>query len=305
MLPYRSPRMLAFVAPATEGRALWRTLSGVLLTIFAFLALASGSIAVVLFVGEAIQLGLGYKLILQMQSGQGAVATLMQLALIAAITPVLWLSLRLFHKRPLSSLFGPTGNINWRYFCVAALIVILISGPDFLLSGLFGQLIPAMSLGAWLPWVLPATAILFLQVLAEELFFRGYLLQQLGARFKSRWIWWVLPAALFGLLHYNPSGFGDGPAIIVVLTTFFMGLVLADVTARFGNLGPALGMHFANNFVVLLIVGVPQQLSGLSLYLRDLPSTQPDELFSALVASMGLMIVLYFIYLLIMRRRGL
>ena len=42
---------------------------------------------------------------------------------------------------------------------------------------------------------------------------------------------------------------------------------LADLTARAGTLGPAIAVHFVNNASPFLLVSLPDDLSGLSLYL--------------------------------------
>ena len=64
------------------------------------------------------------------------------------------------------------------------------------------------------------------QISAEELAFRGYLMQGLAARFRARAVWWGLPALLFGLMHWNPATFGPN-AWLVVLTAGLIGLILA------------------------------------------------------------------------------
>ncbi len=53
----------------------------------------------------------------------------------------------------------------------------------------------------------PCSACL-IQTGAEELVFRGYLQQQLAARFASPLIWMVLPALIFGAVHYDPATAG-------------------------------------------------------------------------------------------------
>ena len=117
---------------------------------------------------------------------------------------------------------------------------------------------------AWLPLALPA---ILVQTAAEELAFRGYLMQGLAARFRSPLVWWLLPALLFGAAALEPgrvrrrtpgSSCSPPPSI---------GLVLADVTARTGNLSAAIGLHFANNVIALLVVALPSPLAGLSLWL--------------------------------------
>ena len=44
------------------------------------------------------------------------------------------------------------------------------------------------------------------------------------------------------------------------------GLAAADLTARTGNLGAAVGLHFANNASAVLMVGIKGNLGGLALY---------------------------------------
>ena len=114
--------------------------------------------------------------------------------------------------------------------------------------------------------------LLLVQTAAEELAFRGYLMQSLAARFASRWVWLLLPALLFGALHWNPAEFGAN-AWLVALSTTVVGLVLADVTAKTGNLSAAIGLHFANNVTSLLVVSLPGPLAGLSLWVA--PPTPP------------------------------
>ena len=68
------------------------------------------------------------------------------------------------------------------------------------------------TLAAWaarLPLALPA---ILVQSAAEELAFRGFLMQSLAARFRSALVWWLLPAALFGALHWNPAELGPNAA---------------------------------------------------------------------------------------------
>ena len=83
----------------------------------------------------------------------------------------------------------------------------------------------------------------------------------------------------------------------------FVGLILADVTARFGSLAPAMGLHFTNN-AAMLFVGAKGDLSGLSLYTSevDLKSTETG---AGMMIYLGVMMVCYLIFMLIMRRRRL
>jgi hypothetical protein len=54
---------------------------------------------------------------------------------------------------------------------------------------------------------------------------------------------------------------------LVVIWAGLFGAAMADLTARAGNLGPAIAVHFINNVMALLIVALPDQLGGAALYL--------------------------------------
>ena len=127
-------------------------------------------------------------------------------------------------------------------------------------------------------------------------------MQQLAARFHSRWVWWVLPAVLFGALHYNPLVYGDN-TWLVIISAVLSGLIFGDITARSGDLSIALGLHFANNLTVILLLGVPGQLSSLSFYLQKLNVRDVDVMRLEILTSAGVMLAVYFVYLLVMRGR--
>ena len=303
MFPHFSPAFQRFVEPAQERAQIWRTILGFAL-IFGFFLLVAAILGVTsALLGEFIEPGLGVGLMNQIEEGRTIFATFASLALIATMIPGLWLVLRFLHKRKLRTLLGPTGKINWRLWRGAAAIILILAAIDVTTTFFSTDVIQQMPLIKWLTFLAPALVLLFLQTTAEELIFRGYLQQQLAARFKSRWMWWVLPSAIFGLAHLNPTLFGANAWIVVAITTL-TGLILADVTARFGSLSPAMGLHFANNLVVMLFMNSPGQLSGMSFYLynADMKSAQMQI---ALLISLASMLIGYGIFMLIMRRRRL
>ena len=124
---------------------------------------------------------------------------------------------------------------------------------------------PHLAIGTWLT-LLPITLVLLMvQVGAEELVFRGYLQSQLAALNAPTFVWILLPSVAFGLLHYDPTTTGD-LAPWIVLWAIFFGVAAADLTARYGTLGPAIAMHFMNNFAAITLMGVKDNLGGLNLY---------------------------------------
>jgi hypothetical protein len=171
------------------------------------------------------------------------------------------------HRRGPGTLFGP-----FRDWLRGFLVTLGVLAPVYaVLIGLsigFDQPVPNLPLGRWLA-LLPLTVLfLLIQTGAEELLFRGYLMQQLAVRFRARWVWMWLPAVVFMLLHWNPEAGANLPLVLLSALTF--GLVAADLTERTGNLGAAMGLHFGNNFVGLAVVSISNTITGLALYVTSL-----------------------------------
>ena len=212
------------------------------------------------------------------------IATLWGLAFGAiAVTPLL-------HKRSAWTLFGP-----WRRMRRHFLLATLACGGVLALSAIipFGYTpVPNLDLGLWLNFLPLSLVIILGQSGAEELFFRGYLQQQLAARFASPLAWMVLPSALFAMAHYDPA---SSPTVswLVVAATGLFGLCAADLTARTGSIGAAWGFHFANNVVAILILSLDGTLSGLSLYVTPFGPEAADTLGPLLLRDMATTLVIW------------
>jgi uncharacterized protein len=180
---------------------------------------------------------------------------------------VVYVSRRL-HGRGFASLIGPSALalrdlLRVSLFLGAMVLVLEFMTPDpDLLS--YAEMRP---LPQWLALLPLALAALLIQTGAEELFYRGYVQQQLAARFTQTWVWMVLPSLLFASAHYRP----DLPpieALQYLIWAFFFGLAAADLTARSGTLGPAIGFHLVNNAMAFLMYGEAGAVdSGLALFL--------------------------------------
>ncbi|MEL7099187.1 MAG: type II CAAX endopeptidase family protein [Pseudomonadota bacterium] len=189
-------------------------------------------------------------------------------AAVIAVTLVL-------HGRSLWSLIGAPrawiGQFVIALFAAVALSVVLTVLPPY---GFGEALSQALALPTWLLLLPVSLLAVFVQTSAEELLFRGYLQQQLAARFASPLVWMGVPSVLFALGHYAPDMAGDN-AVMVAIWAGVFGLLMADLTARTGSLGPAMAIHFLNNALAMLITSVPDDLSGLALY--HLPFGMEDE----------------------------
>lgn len=248
----------AMVAPARAGAELWRTGLGVLIIGVVYV------IALVQFVTALAAIDRARGLYDQFVLADTPLGVLLNLGsfVFMALGPVL--VCRLLHGRPWQTLIGPPGQATWDFLLSVRAVAILMAVLWVLLPAP-GTLQPGLPPGRWL-LLLPLTALaLFVQIGAEEILFRGYLQSQLAARFRSPLVWMVLPSALFALGHYVPDEYGDN-ALLVVAFTFVFGLAAADLTARTGSLGAAMGLHFANNLMAIGIVSFPGHFSGLALF---------------------------------------
>ena len=257
MLPRHPPPFDAYVAPARRRPQLWRLGVGIALIVAVNFALSA-----VVFVGLAqTRWGAGLQ---EEVLGETPAVMVFLLFSFLGLAGGSWAAARLLHGRGLRSLIGH-GPTALRHFVAGAGVVGLVHLGALAIVGPGLDLERALAPGLWLMWLPLALLGLAVQTGAEELAFRGYLQQQLAARFASPLVWAGLPSVLFGLLHYDPGTMGANVWLVVGLTGVF-GLMAADLTARSGTLGLAWGLHFANNFVALLVISPGGELSGLALF---------------------------------------
>ena len=154
-----------------------------------------------------------------------------------------------------------------------------------------------LSFVLWLTLLPISVLFILIQVSAEELVFRGYIQSQLAALGAPRIIWILIPSILFGLLHYNPSAMNE-LAPWTALWAVGFGVLAADLTARNGTLGPAIALHFTNNFMALVVLGLEDFLGGLSLYVYPFSSTDTTELVSRMPnEAIGILVAYLFVRL--------
>jgi membrane protease YdiL (CAAX protease family) len=285
--PRLTPALDAFVAPARARPALWRTLCGCLLAARLWLLAVAATLPLAARTG-----GLGAPL-----------SVIVYLGSFAALAAGVALAARLLQARSPATLLGP-GGFRPRAFLAGLAVIALIAVPTAAALALLAppeRQLPLRAWAAWLPLALPA---ILVQSAAEELAFRSFLMQSLAARFRSPLAWWLLPSALFGALHWNPAELG-GNAGLGVLATTTVGLALADVTARTGNLSAAIGLHFANNAMAMLVVALPSPVSGLALFLSGVDAADTAAVRQLMLADLAATLLAWAAWRLLLARRRL
>jgi len=251
---------------------LWRLFLGIVVILIGWL-----SWTILLFIVFVLfKLGSG----LGIQESLGAMRTFIessspasvtfQLATFIGVWPAAWLVLKLLHGQSFATLFSPEGGVRWGDFGRG---LVLAAGFWFI-SMLIGAAIAGLPertdlpLTVWAAALAPLAAMVFLQASAEEIIFRGYILQQLAARWRSPLIWGLLPALLFGLAHYS-SGSKLGVGWEYVAVTLLFGVTAAALVWRTGSLAAAMGLHTGMNIVSLSATGLEGVVEGTQLYLYD------------------------------------
>jgi membrane protease YdiL (CAAX protease family) len=163
------------------------------------------------------------------------------------------LAVRFIHDRPVQTLITGEPRIRWNRIFVGGgiwfAIVALIATVESLLHP--GRYVLTFQPGELLVFVIFALVLIPIQTSAEEVFFRGYLLQWIGLRLKNKWVLSVLNGLLFFLPHTaNPEMAVD--STLVGLGYFVFGFVFTLVTVQDNGMELALGVHAANNLFIAL-----------------------------------------------------
>ena len=271
------PTIEAYVAPARTAPGAWRILLG-LLVIFALwmvgmVLVLLGWVIVDVVANPSVytdgNAGLDARLG-PLLAGADPASLLVVLASFIGFWFGIWLAVALVHEQPVRTIFAPSGRFlagDFLYGAVLALVMYAVTTIAVLV--LVGAPVRTdLALSEWAIYLIPLTVLVFFQAGAEELVFRGYLLQQIARRLSHPIFWAVLPSFGFGLLHFDPTLPHGGGYYYVAATTLF-GCVFAALVWRTGNLWAALGIHWANNVIVMIGAGIPDILDGMQLYAYD------------------------------------
>ena len=129
-----------------------------------------------------------------------------------------------------------------------------------------------------IPFLILSLIVLLLipiQTSAEEYFFRGYLIQNLGIITRNRWFPLILSSLLFGIIHgQNPEieKFGGVVFIFYIGSGLFAGIM----TLMDEGMELALGWHAANNMTIALLVTADWTALQTHSILKDI--SNPDSL---------------------------
>jgi len=234
------------VTPARPKAELWRTLIGFTMIVGFYLLFL-----LIVFAGLAMDTRITINPRVEIGAFLGG---------FLGATIAVWLVLRYLHRRSFVSMIGPF-RPALRHFALGAGVVFAVQVVSLLIWSVPFDAIVMRSFGAVLLTLPVLIVLVLIQTSAEEFVFRGYLMQQLAARFATPVVWLIVPQALFALLHYDPTTMG-GLAWPVVGIIFVYALLWADLTRISGIIGIACGWHFANNLLLFAWISPPDDLAA-------------------------------------------
>lgn len=291
-----------YLDAALEGKnEWWRYLIAVLVILFFWLVLGSipvvAAVAVVLTDDDPAT-GVG-------QFGLIGIDPLLNFILLmfsfVAFLAGIFIAVRFIHQRPVRSLVTPAPQIDWgrlgQGFGIWIGLAALIALVEAVLFPARYQL--TFQAARFLPFVPLVVLFIPMQTTAEELFFRGYVLQGFGRLTRNWFILAFLSGFLFMLPHLANPEVSAGPALLA-LFYFSLGAFLAIVTLKDNGLELALGVHAGNNlFTALLVNYEGSALPTPAIF----TATELDPLFN-LVASLAAMAVFYWLVFARRRKQG-
>jgi CAAX protease family protein len=277
-----------FIEPARAAPQLWRFALGIVLAAAIFLALSQMIFGTLfqMMKPESVR-----TILADGHSGQTAPGMLILLFQLGLLSVTAGLVVVMVHKRRPASLIGMPG-LALRQFAFVLVAMLVLMATLWILPpyDLGDALVRNMSVGRWLLLLPVALVAVLVQTSSEEIFFRGYVQQQLAARFRSPVIWMLVPAALFGVGHYLPETAGSNATTIALWAVVF-GLLMSDLTARSGTLGPAIAVHFSNNISAMILTATPDEMSGLALYVLPFGISDEEQMAMWLPVDFGFMFV--------------
>lgn len=288
----------ALVAPARDSAQIWRLIMGLIIAAGVYL-LCNQTLFQTLFTWQAQN---APAFASALDRGDTPLAMFLLLFSFGFMILGVAVALRVVHKRGLGGTLGHL-RLCLEQLKTVLIVLIVINAVIWVLPpwNMGAPLVPNLGFGVWLVLLPLSLLSILVQVSAEEVLFRGYIQQQLAARFRSPLVWMLLPSLLFGLGHYLPQEAGPNAQTIAIWAVLF-GLLMADLTARAGTLGPAIAVHFVNNVTALLIISMPDSLSGLALYHSPFSMADTDAVAAWLPVDFGFMIVSWLAARLAIRR---
>ena len=151
-------------------------------------------------------------------------------------------------------LLSVEGRVRWRYLLVCLAVALVALNGMLLLSSVV-EGFPGFDIqtGFW-AFVIVIVLTSPLQAVAEEVFFRGYLLQALGSVVAAPWFGIVVSSVIFAYVHGSQN-------LALFCDRLAFGLLAAVLVRLTGGLEAGIAAHVINNVFAFGIAGVTTSIA--------------------------------------------
>jgi uncharacterized protein len=175
---------------------------------------------------------------------------------LATLIPIAWVLIAMVHQMRPRWLSSVQPRIRWRYlFGCLVIAAVVLNGVMLLSTTVGGELSLRPQSGFW-GFLIVIVLTSPIQAAAEEIFFRGYLLQALGSLVAKPWFGIVASSVVFALFH----GTQNVPMFVDRLA---FGLLAGLLVWRTGGLEAGIAAHVINNVFAYLFAGLTTSIAAL------------------------------------------
>jgi uncharacterized protein len=173
------------------------------------------------------------------------------------------------HSRTFTTVINGTSKIRWNRFFISLLIWLALSAIYFIFYLRLDP--PNFTLNN------TTISLIFLSIISvvmipfqagfEEVLFRGYLMQALGALVRKRWFPLIVTSLLFALMHCINPEVKEYGFLTMMPQYILFGLIFGVITILDDGVEAAIGAHTANNaFLCIMVTSKSSALQTAALY---------------------------------------
>lgn len=208
------------------------------------------------------------------------------------------LLMRPLHKRTFAEVANGTKSIRWKRVFTGFAIWLAIMAIYLIVDHAIdpANYVLQFNIASFLPLLLISVLLIPLQTTFEELIFRGYFGQAIGAWTKSRWLVIIIPAILFGLMHISNPEVKEYGFLVAMPQYVMFGLVFGLITVLDDGIEVSMGLHAANNiFASLMITNKASALQTEAVFNQQTVNPNKETL-ALLAMSIVFVVILKYIY---------
>lgn len=175
---------------------------------------------------------------------------------IATLIPISLALVLVIHHARTHWLFSVRPGVRWRYLvlCLGVSTVVFVGVQAVIESYVpSGRVAPQPGFGVFLAVILLTSPV---QAAAEEIFFRGYLMQALGSAVARPWFGVVTSSLVFALLHGTQN-------LALFVNRLAFGLLAGVLVWLVGGLEAGIAAHVLNNLVAFGWAGLTTGIAAL------------------------------------------